>query len=444
MPLFKQTEGERPDPAEVFTPARAVGPEMWARRMYAGHSTPEGLQKRFEQRMGEVGRQIVLHGDTGVGKTSLVQHILDTRKVDYIRVECGQPFDTMIKEALAAAGLTEDKFEIVEETSGQAGVKASLGLLFSGLQRSDTNTETKVSYPVSLPTTARVALSTAGVKVLFLDNFENLRAKDHGKETAVEIAQLMKSFSDTGDVKLVVAGIPEESEALLLLDEATSRRTAEIEVPRMSDEELDEILQNGERLLNIEFDADARAAIIRFSDGFPYYTHLLALHATRKALEDGENRVSSAHFVAALGEIIEDASLSLRRAYANAAETSGEVMVRKSIMTAMARSEKSEMTFREIREAFQQIHPQYDDLKKLNFINVDLGKLVERGILQTRGVKKSKDRAYRFVNPLMRTFVRLKAAQEQYDTQMALPTEPQVAPPPELPMPAQEPPRRTE
>lgn len=422
MSLLPSRQKLRPDPGDVFTPARAVSREMWASRVYAGPNQPGGLQRRFEQRVADVGRQIVLHGDTGVGKTSLVQHICETKRIRYVHVECGQPFEVMIREALATAGLTEDQFEIIEQTSGHAGVRGSLLMLFSKSERSDTDTHTRVSYPVSLATTARVALSQAGIKVLFLDNFENLRAKDFGDETAVEIVQLMKSFSDRGDVKLIVAGIPSESETLLALDEATSRRTAEIEVPRMSDEELDEILRNGEQRLGLIFDADCRASIIRYSDGFPYYTHLLALHASRAAIDAGETRVSASHFDAALDDIIEDASLSLRRAYEDAAETSGTVKVRKSIMDGMARSEKSELTFQEVRLAFQTVHPQYE-VDKLNFINVDLGKLVESGILQTRGRKKSRDRTYRFVNPLMRTFVRLKTAQEKRGHQMTLDTD---------------------
>ena len=97
--------------------------------------------------------------------------------------------------------------------------------------------------------------------------------------------------------------------------------------------------------------------------------------------------------------------LSLKRAYTNAAETSGEVKVRKSIMQALATQEKTELTFREVRAAFQKIHRNYD-LDSLGFINVGLGDLVGKyRVLQSRGRPKSPNRTYRFANPLMRTYV---------------------------------------
>jgi len=401
------------DPGLVFTPAKAVQPGMFASRSYGD------LQEKFEERLAEPGRQIVLYGDTGVGKTSLVRHTCSERKIPMVYVECGGPFDVMIREALAKAGLTEETYEGIDKKVGYAGVRGTLGFLFAGGRHDVEDTYTSKSYPVSLQTAVREALSVCGIRVLFLDNLENLRAQPHKPETATAIVQLMKSCSDREGqgVKVVVAGIPEESEALLAMDDATGRRTSQIEVPRMPDEELDEILRKGEALLDIEFDADCRASIIRYSDGFPYYTHLHALHASRRALKDGDRRVGINHFSAALTTILEDADLTLKRAYNNAAETTGKVKVRKSIMQAAARLEKQEVTFREIKAEFQKIHPQYKTLNEINFINPGLSALVnEKAVLQSRGLPKSADRTYRFANPLMRAYVRLRVEHERYET----------------------------
>jgi hypothetical protein len=200
----------------------------------------------------------------------------------------------------------------------------------------------------------------------------------------------------------------------------------------MPDEELDEILRKGEALLGLEFDADCRTNIIRYSDGFPYYTHLHALHSSRKALRDEdlhtldtsrsksrdkERRVGLSHFFAGLDTILEDADLTLRRGYDDAVETTGKVKVRKSIMQAVARMEKQEVTFREIKAEFQQIHPQYKTPDEINFINPYLSALVnDKKVLQSRGLPKSADRTYRFANPLMRAYVRRRAEQERYVT----------------------------
>lgn len=404
--LFKRTPAET-DPGHVFTPTQPVREGMFASRSYGN------LQGKFEDRIGEPGRQIVLYGDTGVGKTSLVRHTCDARGFEMVYVECGQPFDGMMREALARAGITEDTYEAVDKKIGYGTIKA----VVAGASHNVEETETSRSYPIAIQTAVREALTQAGVQILFLDNFENLREQRHRDATSLGIAQLMKSCSDGDGVKVVVAGIPEESETLLALDAATARRTSQIRVPRMPDEELDEILRNGERLLAIEFDADCRTNIIRYSDGFPYYTHLHALYATREAMRQSQERVGLDHFQAALTEILEDADLTLRRGYDDAAETTGRVKVRKSIMHAIARMEKQEVTFREIKAEFQRIHPQYETLDEINFINPYLSALIKQyKVIQSRGLPKSVDRTYRFANPLMRAYVRLRAEQERYST----------------------------
>jgi hypothetical protein len=409
MHAFFGNGEERPDPINVFTPSKAVRADMFASRHY------ENLQENFAFAVREPGRQIVLYGDTGVGKTSLVRYLTTTTGLNVVRVECGGRFDDMLKEALAMAGVTEDKFETIERKSGQAGVRGSLGVMFSRWQREDTETETKSSYPVSIATTVREALTAVDVDLLFFDNFENLRAKDFGHDTSVEIAQLMKSCSDRegSGVKVIVAGIPAESEALLALDEATARRTAQIEVPRMPDAELDEIIRNGESILKVQFDADCRILIARYSDGFPYYTHLHALHSVLTALKENSDRVTVNHFSSALSMILRQADLSLRTSYSNAIETTGTIRTRKSVLEAMATFEKQEVTFGEIKTAFWKIHTHYQNPKALDFISPFLDELITKyAIVQSRGIPRSSDRTYRFRNPLMRAYVRLKQQEE--------------------------------
>src|SRR5215207_10153792 len=79
----------------------------------------------------------------------------------------------------------------------------------------------------------------------------------------------------------------------------------------------------------------SRGKIVQYSDGFPYYTHLYGLHCARRAIRDGTGAVTIEHFERALDEILADCDLARRQAYELAAETSGEVRVRKTVMEAM-------------------------------------------------------------------------------------------------------------
>jgi hypothetical protein len=397
----------------VFTPASPVSDDMFATRKY------EDLQDRVEAALREHGRQVVLFGLTGVGKTSLVEHLCRVRGVKYVRVECGPPFEDMMREALAKV-IGHQEIERIEKESLQAGIGATLyGLLRADLSKTK-GTEVKYErFPVSLASAAAEALRLMGINVLFLDNFENLNGKPHGEETSRAIAELMKSFADRAaehglaTPQVVVAGIPEASAALIGLDGATARRTAQVEVPRMPDDELDQILTRGEDKLDITFEGLLRDRIIQNSDGFPYYTHMFALHCSRRAIIAGRTDVKLDDFDASLASILADCDLELRMAYEAAVETTGAVQMRKSIMEAIATLNDLEVPFKAIRESFLKLHPEYGSIDRLNFLSTAITPLKgNMGILADTGKPKSPNNKYRFVNPLMRGYVRLRMLNE--------------------------------
>ena len=265
------------------------------------------------------------------------------------------------------------------------------------------------------------ALEAAGTQVLFIDNYENLATQDHASETKRAIVQLLKSLSDRSSdnpdaLKIVIAGIPEASEGLVHADEATARRLAQIEVSRMPEDELDQILAHGERKLGISFEGLCKDRILQYSDGFPYYTHLFALHCSRHAIDDGRDFVELSDFDQALDAILLDCDLQLRTTYNNAVETTGEVRMRRSIMEAMASLNDLEVPFRDIRSAFLELHPEYGSPQNLNFLSTALPDLKDQyGILADKGLSKSKNNLYRFQNPLMRGYVRLRMLRESKD-----------------------------
>jgi Cdc6-like AAA superfamily ATPase len=400
-------------PDEVFTPATPVRDDMFATRRH------EHLQDRLDDALGQRGRQVVLYGPTGVGKTSLVRYLSNQREIPMVRVECGPPFEKLMRDALGKI-IGEEEIERIETSTGEAEFGASVWAFITAKGKLSEGTQTKYAkVPRTISGMVAETLDLLGYHVLFLDNFENLADKEHGPQTARQISELLKLFSDRSadaedDVKAVVAGIPEASEQLIALDGATARRTAQIEVGRMPPDELDEILKTGGEKLGVEFEGFCRERIVQFSDGFPYYTHLYALHCARRAMRDGRDHVTIEDFEASLDEILADTDLSLRRSYQEAVETSGDVRVRKSVMEAMALLNDVEVPFKAIRESFLKIHPRYETPDRLNFISTYIAPLKdEYGILSDRGRPKSRNNLYRFTNPLMRAYVRLQMHKEK-------------------------------
>jgi ABC-type hemin transport system ATPase subunit len=194
-------------PEDVFTPARPVREDMFATRRH------KRLQERVEADLLEQGRQIIVYGPTGVGKTSLINYICGQRNVPMVRVECGGTFEEMMRDALAKT-LEEEEVERVVTVGGEAELSASLWKFLSGKVKGSAERQVKkVKLPRSLGGLVAEALALSDMKVLFLDNFENLHGKRHGKATARAVAELLKLFSDRSaeadvDVKVVVARSP--------------------------------------------------------------------------------------------------------------------------------------------------------------------------------------------------------------------------------------------
>jgi hypothetical protein len=379
----------------------------------------EDLQDRVEAVLGERGRQAILFGDTGVGKTSLVRYLCHQREIPYVRVECGGRFEDMMRDALGQI-VGEQEIERIESSSSEAEFGASLWSFITAKGKLGEGTQTRTApVPRNVGAMVAEALDLLGYRILFLDNFENLARRDHGEATANEISALLKFFSDRSadaesEAKVIVAGIPEASANLIGLDAATARRTAQIEVGRMPPDELNQILDRGGDKLGIEFEGFCRDQIVQASDGFPYYTHLFALHCARRAIRDGRNAVTIEDFESSLDQILADCDLSLRTKYEAAIETSGEVRLRKSVMEAVAMLNGLEVPFRAIRESFLELHPEYETPERLNFISTAITPLKEEyEILADRGMPKSKNNLYRFQNPLMRAFVRLRMHREK-------------------------------
>jgi MoxR-like ATPase len=164
-------------PDEVFTPATAVRDDMFATRRH------EHLQDRLESALGERGRQIVLYGLTGVGKTSLVRYLCRQRGIPYVRVECGPTFDDMMRDALGKI-VGEEEIERINSQTAEGELGATIWAFLTAKAKVGRGTQTRTAkIPRTLPSMVAEALELLDYRVLFLDNFENLVYKKHGLET---------------------------------------------------------------------------------------------------------------------------------------------------------------------------------------------------------------------------------------------------------------------
>ena len=224
------------------------------------------------------------------------------------------------------------------------------------------------------------------------------------------VADILKSLSDNSVPSTwLIVGVGRTVSDLIHEHQSIERCLKQIEVPRMSRQELSEILDKGLARLQLSMDEDIRTAIIDISQGFPHYTHLLGKHTARSAILRGDDRITKEDFDHALQSAIDDAHESIRDAYQRATMSVKETLFPDLLLACALVKEDENGTFRasDLEVPLRQLRGARIRVTSYSY---HLGQLCspERGpILERLGAKKR--HRYRFVNPLMKPFVLMKA-----------------------------------
>jgi hypothetical protein len=372
--------------------------------------------------LSESGRQVALHGWTGVGKTSLLDHVCETEEIEYIQVECSGSYEEVMHAALSDLDVRAST-RVVETTKRDAELRGGAAPFFTGkLRRGGSSEEHYKRYSAPLETIVVDALAEAGVRVLFLDNLEDLV---NDEEEHRKIGRLMKKCSRRSKElghnapKIVLAGPTTSIDSLLLLDQAVNRRTLKIEVPRMPPEEIEQILFKGGEKLGIRFDDPCREQIVVHADGFPYYAHLYALHCSQIAINDRRDVVRLSDFYAALDRILDSCAGTLKESYSRSIRGRGQPAIRQGVLAALASGEEFEIAQDKVLRAFLALHPHYERVERVRFIAKQLKEYRDELAILEQAWLDDGTPAYRFRDPLLRVYIRLRTLRDRRDTQAA-------------------------
>ncbi len=247
-------------------------------------------------------------------------------------------------------------------------------------------------------------MQTEGYRILAFDNFHNVEPSER-EMFAQAMEVLSDSAAETGDVKMVIIGIAEDAVSLVGGSGSVRRRTTEIGIPRMPDDEIASIFINGFRLLHLEVEDNARRDLVFYCDGFPYFAHLLGLAVARDADRRGETWVTKTVIEAALARVAKEVGASFPERVKLAFEAGGHVQPRRRILRTMCLSPRREWRSADLIEDYGKL---YDASGDPAFLHAALGELVKpnRGSVLARTGKK-KHYVYRFRDPYMRPFLRM-------------------------------------
>jgi Cdc6-like AAA superfamily ATPase len=280
------------------------------------------------------GQHAILYGERGVGKTSLARvfaEILSAAKITTVRsgtVNC-DPTDDY-------SSLWHKAFrEITFRT------RTSAQYFSESTNEQEQNLDSLVEDKIT-PDDVRFALAKANQKtVIVFDEFDRL--KDN--RSRILIADTIKNLSDhTVDATLILVGVAQSVTDLISQHQSIDRALVQVPMPRMSREELGEIIDKGLSTTEITVDEIVRDKIIRLSHGLPHFTHLLSLESGKAAINRGSKRIEDEDFASSVREIVANKQ-TIASAYYEAVSSSHKSSTHKLSLLACALSPIDEHGF---------------------------------------------------------------------------------------------------
>lgn len=388
---FKAKVDRHSNVQDVFTPSSPI----------KDPDNLKGRDKEIETILTTIiskGRHGLIFGDRGIGKSSLAISSLNgalkakIHKGSIIKVQCGESstFEKIIKKALVETDpdYASYKMEETVKTSGSIGVPK----VVSGERHVEIK---KIIEKEKIdPQQAADAIKDLNA-ILLIDEFDVT-----SEEVKKSVAELIKQLSDNeSTIKIIIVGISNDGASLVAQHPSVTRCLDEIKLERVSNTDIKKIIDDGEGKLLIKFNSDIKDKIIKISNGFPYFTHLLGLRCSEVALSQNKATVDEYVFKEALTLAVKSSEGSLIRNYELATKSSRNNNYPK-ILLAAAKIKSSSFTTKEwIEKIEEETGVAYNNQSMSNFIgrlmSTDKGGIIEK---VSHGV-------YRIKDPRMASFI---------------------------------------
>lgn len=390
----------------VFTPGAPINDrELFAGRIDQIRQILSAVSQR--------GYHAVLFGERGVGKTSL-SNVLgdllrDTGAMGYLlsRVNCdaSDDYSSLWRKALRdiivtksrpGIGFTADQIEV-----SQSVVDALPDALSPDEIR---RVLTHLAQGVTL--------------VVVFDEFDRVQSN----LVTVTMADTIKMLSDYSvPATILLIGVANSVDDLIKEHQSTERALVQVPMPRMSDDEVREIISKGLVRLKMSIDPDAFDHMISLSQGIPYITHLLALHAARAAAQANGTNITASHLSAGIDRALDQWQQSIKSAYYEATKSPQPGHMYKEVLLACALADVDDLryfTAAAVRKPLRIITGKPYEIPNFAKHLKELSDPVRGQILQRTGEKRRI--RYRFASPILRPYIIMRGFGEKIITKAML------------------------
>lgn len=374
----------------VFSPAAPINiQELFAGRMEQLNKVADVINQR--------GQHAIIFGERGVGKTSLaniIAVIFRQEKKYPVKVNCDSSdnYETVWRKVFAQIRISKKDYSMVFAKDPQVE-------LFDVTEHYSTLTPENVRQIL-------IMLSEQTALLIVLDEFDRIR----DRLTKTMFADTIKTLSDESiNVTLTLVGVADSVDDLIEEHQSIERALVQIQMPRMSQLELNEIFHKGLPKLAMTIDDDAKNYITHLSQGLPHYTHLMGLHSARQALLEKKKNIALNHVRTAIQKSLLEAQQSIQSGYHKAIMSPRRDNIFKQVLLACALAKSDNLGYfapADVREPLSKIMNKSYDIGSFARHLYDFCDNTRGPILQKTG--KRRGFRYRFINPLMQPYVTMQ------------------------------------
>jgi len=279
LPRFRASAIDRPNDHEerrdivqarmllrdLFTPAQPVTD----RERFAGRID---VLERLIRILEEQRSHVVVFGERGIGKTSLVHILADIAResrylVAYASCGANARFDEIFRAMLG------DIPQLYLGNISPTGAEAESGATLADRLPTRTFDARELSELCAQITGTRV--------IMILDEYDRITDPVFRQS----VAELIKNLSDrAARVQLVLTGVAANLQELVGYIPSIRRNVVALPMPRLTLDEVAALLRIGERAAGVRFEKRLPQLIWQLCNGSPYLARLLAHHAGMTAL----------------------------------------------------------------------------------------------------------------------------------------------------------------
>jgi Cdc6-like AAA superfamily ATPase len=377
----------------TFTPSAPIdGPTLFAGRK----TQTEKLMNAVFQK----GQHAILFGERGVGKTSLTNVLKDLLRgipqanflIGTTNCEASSTFATIWHSVLREMPLRQ-----IEKS---AGFNAPITEKFTSLL-------SLLPSPDSAEGLRHLFQSISNVlPIVIIDEVDQIRSDEVRKR----LADTIKTLSDHAvEATVILVGVADSVEQLIAEHVSIERALEQIKMPRMSVEELHEIIDKGLARLKMTTTLEIKQKISRLSQGLPHYCHLLSLHAAQHAATNRRRNISEDDLEPAIHKAVDGAQQTTVSAYRKAT-TSRRGNLYEQVLAACALAPKDDYSFfssSDVRDPMTMIMGRRYEIPAFsqhlnNFCETERGAILDKSGAPRRY-------RFRFRNPLMEPYVIMKS-----------------------------------